>query len=85
MDVKELLENYSKEIDLGFIPSVKDLIDSHRRLREMSVGFNKTRGEIIDELREYIRKETLETEFLSRDRLKTMTLQQIANWVGEDD
>lgn len=82
------LDDYAKEINVDKL-TLDDLICSHRRLREANQQnhqqwlevLKKAREEAFDEAKKY----ALEHDFLSREKLKKMTLQELSKLLYESD
>lgn len=84
------LKEYAKEIGiLDLDLSLDDLIDSHRRLRSINQQNNQQWLKEIEKARERAyndaRDYALKHDFISRDALKKMTMQELSNLLCEDD
>lgn len=87
MNVDEKMAAYSKEIGLWDPMSIDSLIDSHRKLRQANAQTWDERQAEMQKAREYAaadaRKWVTEHEYVSVERLRTMTLTQIVELINE--
>jgi hypothetical protein len=80
------LEVYSRELDLSFPFTVESLIEAHRRLRtENAKTWDERRAE-MQQARDWAaadtRKYCLANEFISVERLKSMTLAELTGLIS---
>jgi len=84
----ELLLEYTKEI--GWNPNdavltVQCLIDSHRRLvEELNHTSRKEWRDEMSKAREYVKNLNMDSTWIKIDKLRTMTVQELVNMLGED-
>lgn len=87
-DMRAALEEYSLEMDLINRLTLKDLIASHKRLREAAsrdadairVEVEKARVNGHEEGKRY----ALEHDYISRERLKQVTLRELSELLADD-
>ena len=85
----EWIHRYSQEMKLAKDQafSLKELIESHRRLREINHERQQSWLEELQLARERGHREGVEWatthDYISREKLKAMTLLEIANWLEE--
>jgi hypothetical protein len=81
----ELLESYSKEI--GVSTTLQELIDSHRSLRNENARRTKMSLAEMEAYRANAKRiaeeGVLNGEYISIEKLRTMTIRDIADLVGE--
>lgn len=85
----EMLNKYGQEIGLtGGLP-LRELIESHRSLRELNKKHQATWLETLVAARlqglEEGRSMAVRYEFISREKLKGMTLKEISDFLREED
>ena len=78
--LSELYSGFKKEITINDISS---LMESHRYLRNINIKFRETLNEELSKKMANIRETILETEYISIDKLMTMTLNEIVK-LGEN-
>jgi hypothetical protein len=83
-----LLESYAKEMGLYGALTLKDLIESHRRLRELSMRDNDARREELRRGYEAGFKQgeelAIKHNYLSREALRNMTLAELSSILFEE-
>lgn len=88
MHIQEKLDAYAREIhgDFSKTMSIEQLIDSHRRLREWNIADTATRNaelqQIRDRVAESTRQAVMHGEYISFERLRTMTLSEVAEFIS---
>ena len=87
MTARKRLAAYARELDIESL-SLEGLIESHRRLRSMNIEITEERRRTMDEAykhgKEEGRKEALEKEYVSLERLSEMTLSEIVGLLMGD-
>lgn len=86
---EELLTEYAKEIGLENCFTLQNLIDSHRRLRDMSKDYRENIQsyylQAIENGKKLGYQTVLEQEYISVEKLKKMTLIEIVGYIEEDE
>lgn len=86
----EWLHRYSQELKLAKDQTltIKELIESHRRVKEINWDYHQHWLNELKQARErgYIEgiERATEYEYVSREKLKTMTLKEITDLLYED-
>lgn len=84
-----LLAEYSKEIGLSKPISIDMLIESHRRLRALSMRSNEERLAELQKAREFGRAqgfaEVTDGEYIAVKTLRSMTVRELAQRLGTED
>lgn len=81
-----LLDEYSKELDLTSPMSLESLIQSHKTLRQMRLDVEEERNKYVQSGFEQGYKsaiQTVDNEYISISKLKTMTITQLV-WLLEE-
>ena len=85
----EMLNKYGQEIGLTDGLTLAELIESHRTLRELNKKHQDTWLEALVDARqrglEEGRAMAVQYEFISREKLKGMTLKEISDFLREED
>jgi hypothetical protein len=85
----EMLNKYGQEIGLADGLTLTELIESHRTLRELNKKHQATWLEALVAARqqglEEGRSMAVRYEFISREKLKDMTLKDISDFLREED
>ena len=83
----EMLNTYGQEMGLTDGLTLWELIESHRSLRNLNMKRQAAWREALADAHvcglERGRAQALEHEFVSREKLKTMTLKEISNLLGD--
>lgn len=88
MHIQEKLDAYAHEIhgEHKTTMSIDELIDSHRRLREWNIADTATRNAELQKIRDNVAEQTRSHvqhgEYVSFERLRSMTLGEIAEFIG---
>ncbi|VTU43046.1 MULTISPECIES: hypothetical protein [unclassified Variovorax] len=86
-EVWEQLRRYGEEMDLTGALTLQQLIDSHRSLRAAASQSNDERRQVIGDARnraiEAAKQEVLHGEYVSMQRLSTMTVGEIGRLVHD--
>jgi hypothetical protein len=79
---EEKLESYKKELSLEYF-SIDSLIESHRYLREISIKYHdalrEERVKAREHAFEYLKTQGEKYNWFSRERLLSMTIQQLVD------
>jgi hypothetical protein len=85
----EMLNAYGQELGLTDGLTLWELIESHRSLRDLNVKRQATWHEALADARkrglERGRAQALEHEFVSREKLKAMTIKELSDLLNEED
>lgn len=87
--IQEKLDAYAREIHGEVLKtmSIEQLIDSHRRLREWNIADTATRNaelqQIRDRVAESTRQAVMHGEYISLERLRSMTMAEVAEFIGD--
>ncbi len=73
------LEDYSKELSLFSTITLKQLIDSHRDIRQENIRLKEKQNEVINKLVDVRVKEILTLDYIMIEELKKLTIKQIAD------
>lgn len=87
-DQLQKLKAYSDELHLSAPITVERLIESHRVIRAARRALEKDSHEAFEDARQRAREfqeQAISYEYISLDKLKTMTLLEIANLVYEEE
>lgn len=85
----ELLHRYSQKLGLAKDQAftIKSLIESHREVKEINWDYHQTWLDELKKARERGHIEGVEWatthDYISREKLKSMTLLEIASWLEE--
>ena len=83
----EQLEKYSAELHLSRPITLDRLIESHRTIREARRALEKDSHEAFEDARKRARdfqEQAISHEYISFEKLKTMTMLEIANLIYEE-
>jgi hypothetical protein len=82
---KNLLSDYSKELQLGSKMTLESLIESHRYLRERHLNAQAESREQLEHYRKIGAEQGYSTvtngEYIAISKLKTMTLAELVNFI----
>lgn len=85
----EMLNRYGQELGLTDGLTLWELIESHRSLRDLNVKRQATWLDALADARkrglERGRARALEHEFVSREKLKAMTIKELSDLLNEED
>lgn len=85
----EMLNTYGQEMGLADGLTLWELIESHRSLRDLNVKRRAAWHDALADARrrglEEGRQQALENEFVSREKLKAMTLKELSDLLNEED
>ena len=84
---KKLLADYSKSIGMVGSMTVAQLIDSHKRLREMAIETNEARRDTLQKAWDYgakmAQEQAISYGWFSRERLRAMSIGELADVLNE--